>query len=105
MPERMLLVNGPGKGEVVDFDSYGVRYAETSLEAVTYRPVKVILFGHLVRVGWTGEGEPDEAALFEMLASAPAREIAVPLPRYRCAHQAAEVPCLAGCHDAGAGRG
>jgi hypothetical protein len=112
MAERMLLVNGPGKGQVIDWDSYGVRYADSSpaaigagVTAVIYRPVKVILFGHLVRVGWAGPGDPDEAALFELLTSAQAREVAVPLPRYRCAHQAADTPCLAGCHDGVTGRG
>lgn len=110
-PTHALLVDGPGRGQVVEIpDSGEIAYAvagePVSLDGeimippapVKYRVAKAVIFGHLLLLGSVFPELP-EADVFNAIMNDRARHAAVKLPRYRCTHQMSELPCIRGCHD------
>lgn len=109
-PTHALLVNGPGRGQVVAIPESGpivfaegqpvVLNGETLIapSEVRYSTAKCVVFGHLIVIG-SVQRELPEADVFEAIMNDGAKRAAVKLPKYRCRHQMSELPCIHGCHD------
>jgi len=101
---KVLVVDGPAEGQVWDLPTHDVipftlpgdpgeadywrRQAMLQVigQTVTYVPLKIALFGRVVRVAScdraviTGRASPDINSLWELLASDQAKECAEPVP-------------------------
>ena len=91
MSRKVILVDGPARGRIVDCDGpiycvakpavnfpWSLAEAEQALpsfDQITYHIHRVALFGRLVWVGSTRLDQPNNADLFEALASNDAKDL------------------------------
>jgi hypothetical protein len=108
---KMLMLDGPLAGEVVDYASayqaidgsdIAARGLEGEYRLVTYQS-RPYMFGartiYVATCGSPSRRKLEELA-FAALASDAAKAVAGPMARYVCDHQALGTCCPRGCHDA-----
>ena len=108
---RMLMLDGPLAGSAVDYaaayqaiDSSDIAargFEDGEYRLVTYHPRPYMLGARTIYVATCGDHDRRalEELVFAALASGIAKEIAGPMPRYVCDHQAYDTRCPQGCHD------